>query len=51
MKVVPKSDDARKRIKKAIEKSYIFRGLDKDQIKTVDTKIHFIILSISVIHV
>ncbi|KAG0608341.1 hypothetical protein M758_8G098100 [Ceratodon purpureus] len=34
-KVVPKSDDARKRIKKAIEKSYIFRGLDKDQIKTV----------------
>lgn len=35
MQVVPKSDDAKKRIKRAIEKSYIFKGLDKEQIRTV----------------
>jgi hypothetical protein len=35
MKVVSKSNDAKKRIKRAIEKSYIFKGLDKEQIQTV----------------
>ncbi|XP_024358631.1 cAMP-dependent protein kinase regulatory subunit isoform X2 [Physcomitrium patens] len=34
-KVVKKSNDAKKRIQRALEKSYIFKGCDKKQIKTV----------------
>jgi hypothetical protein len=35
LQVIHKSEDARKRIARAIEKSYIFKGLDKEQIKIV----------------
>ncbi|KAG0556492.1 hypothetical protein KC19_11G057800 [Ceratodon purpureus] len=34
-RVIPKADNAKGRIRKAVEKSYIFKGLDKEQMKTV----------------
>ncbi|KAH9555840.1 hypothetical protein CY35_08G137400 [Sphagnum magellanicum] len=34
-KVIPKTNEAKHRIQKALEKSYLFTSLDKDQIRTV----------------
>jgi hypothetical protein len=37
VQVIPKTNEAKHRIQKALEKSYLFTSLDKDQIHTVLT--------------